>query len=464
MYEELLARTEDALQMDVQSASNLESFQNVLRAGLQAKIQEAKEGVQITVVELSAALKNLSDEPLELDLRLKVEEAQRELESSITRAEQLLGQREHPGELISKYKEALEVFNTNSLAKYLQAVEELKCTVPGGAKLQLEEQSRDACAKWEPLRHQISSYLQQLKIDIEEGKLRDNIAKLEKQINKEKKLIRRGRTKGLHKEHEACFSPESIECQLEQHVGVLRMLCEELASPEDQQELKRALRDYEQKIERLLKSASEIHTTLQSSQGGALKERAALITTENGGRDAHGEAPHGEAALKIPDNLLSTEKAQAMEPIKNFSQTSELKPQQEESILEKEGKDYSASLNDLQERYDAQREILERHLQDSKSRVMSDFPSETERSSACLQDKLTDLQVLQADTDACWDEFEVTSLNLKGLVSDTEKLVLAQERDLLKRSEQAFHVLLNTRYNSGLLTKDLVHDLVCKLF
>lgn len=48
MYEELLARTEDTLQMDVHSASNLESFQNVLRAGLQAKIQEAKEGVQVS--------------------------------------------------------------------------------------------------------------------------------------------------------------------------------------------------------------------------------------------------------------------------------------------------------------------------------------------------------------------------------------------------------------------------------
>lgn len=48
MYEELLARTEDTLQMDVQSASNLEFFQNVLRARLQAKIEEAKERVQVS--------------------------------------------------------------------------------------------------------------------------------------------------------------------------------------------------------------------------------------------------------------------------------------------------------------------------------------------------------------------------------------------------------------------------------
>jgi hypothetical protein len=59
---------------------------------------------QITMVELSAVLKNLSDEPLELDLGLKVEEAQKELEVSILRAEQLLGQRERPGGFLLKYK------------------------------------------------------------------------------------------------------------------------------------------------------------------------------------------------------------------------------------------------------------------------------------------------------------------------------------------------------------------------
>lgn len=54
-----------------------------------------------------------------------------------------------PQIFIILFQEALEIFNTNSLAKYLQAVEELKRTVPDGARLQLEEQSRDASAKWE---------------------------------------------------------------------------------------------------------------------------------------------------------------------------------------------------------------------------------------------------------------------------------------------------------------------------
>ncbi|XP_007638273.2 nesprin-2 isoform X3 [Cricetulus griseus] len=451
MYEELLARTEDTLHMDVESVSNLESFQNVLRAGLQAKIQDAKEGVQITMVELSALWKNLSGESPEQDVRLQLEEAKKNLESYIMRAQQLLGQRAHPGGLISKYKEALEIFNTNSLAKYLQAVEELKHHAPSDEKLRLEEQYRDACAKWEPLHHEISLYIQQLKIAMEEGKLRDNIAKLEKQINKEKKLLRRGKTRGLIQEHEVCFSPESVAHQLEHHVGVLRVLCEELTSPESQQELKRALRDYEQKIERLVKCASEIHMTLRSSQEDALEERGALTTTENGRRDAH-----SEALLEIPENQPSTEKVlNAMEPLKNFSQTPELKPQQEGSIVEKEGKDCKA-LSDLWERYDTQRETLERHLQDNKSRLTSDFPSESEWSSACLQGKLTDLQVLRADTGACWDDFEVTSLNLESLVSDMEKPALAQARGLLMEKEQALRRLMNPRMESLELALQIV--------
>lgn len=58
------------------------------------------------------------------------------------------------------------------------------------------------CLCFQSLHHEMSLYIQQLKIDIEKGKISDTISRLEKQINKEKKLIRRGRTKGLIKEHE----------------------------------------------------------------------------------------------------------------------------------------------------------------------------------------------------------------------------------------------------------------------
>ncbi|XP_022426107.2 nesprin-2 isoform X3 [Delphinapterus leucas] len=441
MYEELVSRTEDTLQMDVQNVSSQESLQHVITAGLQAKIQEAKEKVQINMVKLVAVLKNSTDVSPDLDVRLKVEDSQKELESYITRAEQLLGQRESQRGLISKYKEALIIFNTKSLAKYLKAVEELKNNVTEDVKLSLEEKSRDICAKWESLHHEMSLYIQQLTIDIEKEKLSDNIAKLEKQINKEKKLIRRGRTKDLIKQHEACFSEESSLYQLDHHMDVLRELCEELTSQKSQQEVRRALKDYEQKIERLRKCASEIHMTLQPTVGGTSKNKGTSDTSENGGRNALSEVPSAKS-----DSQPSAEKA--MESIKDFSLESKLKPQQEESIMEKYEKDHSASINSLLERYDTHRDNLELHLQNNIVRIISDFSSDKERSSVCLQDKLTDLQVLKNETEACWKEFEVTSLKLEELESDIRKPFLVKARDKLKEKERELQMTLNTRMES----------------
>nr|XP_060475711.1 nesprin-2 [Panthera onca] len=441
MYEELVSRIEDTLQLDVQNISSQESLQHVLTVGLQTKIQEAKEKVQISMVKLVSVLKNSADASPDLDVRLKMEESQRELESYMTRAEQLLGQRESRSGLISKYKEALIILNSKSLVKYLKAVEELKNDVTEGVKLSLEEESRRVCAKWESLHHEMSLYIQQLKIDIEKGKLSDSISKLEKQINKEKKLIRRGRTKGLIKEHEVCFSEEGGLYQLHHHMDVLRELCEELTSQKSQQEVRRALKDYEQKIERLRKCASEIHGALQPAVGGVSKNKEPMSTSENGGRNAHSEVPSANS-----DNQPSAE--QAMGSIKNFSLESELKPQQEESVMEKYEKGHDASVRSLQERYDTHRENLELCLQNNKFRIISDFSSDVVRSSACLQAKLTDLQVLENETDSCWKEFEITSLKLEELESDVKKPFIREARDRLKEKEREFQMTLNTRMES----------------
>uniref|UniRef100_A0A8C5V010 Nesprin-2 n=1 Tax=Microcebus murinus TaxID=30608 RepID=A0A8C5V010_MICMU len=441
MYDELMARAEDTLQMDIQSISSQESLQHVIKAGLQTKIREAKDKVQINVVKLVAMLKSSTDISPEVDVRLKAEESLKEIESYITRAEQLLGQRESPGGLISKYKEALIISNTKSLTKYLKAVGDLKNNATEDVRLSLEEKSSAICAKWEFLHHELSLYIQQLKIDIEKGKLSDNILKLEKQINKEKKLIRRGRTKGLIKEHEACFSEDGILYQLHQHMDVLRELCKELTSQKSQQEVQRALKDYEQKIERLLKCASEIHTALQPTMGGTSKTEGTTTTSENRGRDFHSEGPFVKS-----DHQPSAEKA--VEPITDFNLASELKPQQEESITEKCEKAHSASINTLLERYDTHKEILELHLQNNTFRITSDFSTEKERSSSCLQDKLTDLQILKTETDACWKEFEITSSKLENLVSDKKKPFVVKDRDRLKGKEGELQMTLNARMES----------------
>ncbi|XP_004681849.1 PREDICTED: nesprin-2 isoform X2 [Condylura cristata] len=439
MYEELVSRTEDTLHMDVQNISSQESFQHVLTAGLQAKIQEAKEKVQISMVKLGVVLKNAAEVSPDLDVRLKVEESQKELESYIMRAEQLLDQRESQSDLISKYKEAIAIFNTKSLTKYLKAVEELKNNETEEAKLSLEAKSRDVCAKWEPLHHEMSLYFQQLNIDIEKGKLSDSISKLEKQINKEKKLIRRGRTKGLIKEHEACFSEEGSLSQLDHHMAVLRELCEELASQDSQQEVRRALRDYEQRIAKLRRCALEVHGMLQSVVGGTSKNKGSVNTSENGGSGACSEEPSAETLHQPPPEKAMESKTLGLE--------SELMPQQEKNIMKYE-KDHSASISSLLERYDVHRETLAVHLENNKFRINSAFPSDKERSSACFQDKLTDLQVLKDETNAYLKKFEIASLKSEELVSDINKSFLVKTRDKLKEKERELQEMLNTRMKS----------------
>lgn len=50
--------------------------------------------------------------------------------------------------------------------------------------------------------------------------------------------------------------------------------------------------------------------------------------------------------------------------------------------------------------------------------------------------------------DACWKEFEITSLKLEELESNMKKPFLVQARDRLKGEEREVQMTLNTRYNS----------------
>lgn len=58
------------------------------------------------------------------------------------------------------------------------------------------------------------------------------------------------------------------------------------------------------------------------------------------------------------------------------------------------------------------------------------------------------IQFLKNETDACWKEFEITSLQLEELESDTKKPFISKTRDKLKKKEREFQMTLTTRYDS----------------
>ena len=59
-------------------------------------------------------------------------------------------------------------------------------------------------------------------------------------------------------------------------------------------------------------------------------------------------------------------------------------------------------------------------------------------------------QVLKTETDACWKEFEITSLKLEELESDIRKPFIVKARDKLKEKERELQMTLKSRYRSGI--------------
>uniref|UniRef100_A0A8C3T368 Spectrin repeat containing nuclear envelope protein 2 n=1 Tax=Chelydra serpentina TaxID=8475 RepID=A0A8C3T368_CHESE len=104
-------------------------------------------------------------------------------------------------------------------------------------------------------------------MDIEIGKFNATFSKLNKQINKEKKLLSMGKTKGLIKEHEAFFSPEGSLGELNNCLQVLKAMCERLTSEEMHPETKTLIAECEQKQEELQKCAADAYITLLSHVG-----------------------------------------------------------------------------------------------------------------------------------------------------------------------------------------------------
>ncbi|KAG8126586.1 hypothetical protein E2320_021839, partial [Naja naja] len=136
--------------------------------------------------------------------KLNFEKAHKELETIVLKAMHLVGQKTISEEPHSKYEEAFSILDTNILSKFLKAAEQLKSILSAHEKALVEERSKDVCERWEAARCEIMSYIH-LKLKIEREKFNKTFSNLNKQINKEKKLLNSGKTKGLIEEHEVLY-------------------------------------------------------------------------------------------------------------------------------------------------------------------------------------------------------------------------------------------------------------------
>nr|XP_056707200.1 nesprin-2 [Euleptes europaea] len=263
----LLRKQEEQMKLEAGSNGGVDSPANVPPDQTVGASEEALEmrfeNAETLPSGFCAGLPALEASLSEQEIKLNFEEAQKELEASVLKAMQLLGQKMSPEGPVSKYEEAFSILDAQILGKFLKAAEQWKDVSPAPEKAAVEEKSKDVCERWEAVRREIVSYIQ-LKREIEKGKLSKIFSKLNKQLNKEKKLLNAGKTKGLIEEHEAIFSESGSLGELNASLQLLKTLSEKMAEEEMQPQTKVPLVEYEGKKEDLQRRASAIHRALAS--------------------------------------------------------------------------------------------------------------------------------------------------------------------------------------------------------
>ncbi|XP_074986041.1 nesprin-2 isoform X2 [Caretta caretta] len=433
LCQEQVAAAEEILQVLTRNISSQVSLPDFETAGLQTRIKEVRERLQATMNNLDLVSPKSEETLSKKEVMINFEKSQKELETSILKAMQLIGRKVSPDAHISKNEEAFSILDTGILEKFLKTAEQLKNISPAHEKLAVEERCKDVRERWEVVHREIISCIQFI-MEIEIGKFNATFSKLSKQINKEKKLLSVGKTKGLIKEHEAFFSPEGNLGELNNCLQVLKAMCERLAAEETHLETKTLIAECEQKQEELQKCAADAYVTLLShvGSGQASKQGGSILAPENGEKEASSQSV----------DILSTQEASG--PVSDVILESDMKQQNGESCTKKFEKDTDLPLEALLESFDTQRSNVELHLQRIRDEVESPFTDEI-KDTLCLQNKLLDLQVIESEANSCWTQFEIIASKLENLMDDTEKPVISETQNRLNREWSELQIILNAR-------------------
>ncbi|KAH0620304.1 hypothetical protein JD844_020517 [Phrynosoma platyrhinos] len=238
----------------------------------------------------------------EQEVKLHFEDTHKKLEVAVLKAMHLLGHETGPEGPMSKYEEAFSILDTSILGEFLKAAEQLKDISSAHEKAVVEEKSKDVRERWEAVHREIIFYVQ-LKMEIERGKLNKMFSKLNKQINKEKKLLSAGKTKGLLEEHEDMFSQQGRMGKLNACLQAMKTMSEKMAMEENETETKMLVAEYEQKKEDLQRRASAVYSALVSRacEDRSSKRGGLVLASANGERASSlhpYDEPLAEKALK----------------------------------------------------------------------------------------------------------------------------------------------------------------------
>ncbi|XP_053143373.1 nesprin-2 isoform X2 [Hemicordylus capensis] len=427
----LLGMQEEEMKLATDSNENAASPTKAAPDPLSHSMDTSEEVLKPLPVSLGASLPVHKESLSEQEVRLSFEDAHKEMEASVLKAMQLLGQKTSPEGPVSKYEEAFSILDSNILGKFLKVAEQMKDISLAHEKAVVEEKSKDIRERWEAVRHEIVSYIQ-LRMDVERGKLNKVFSKLNKQINKERKLLNAGKTKGLLEEHEAIFSQQGSLGELNTCLQVMKTMSEKMTEEEQQPKTKTPVAEYKEKKEELQTRASAIHRELisRAADGHSSKRGGLPLASANGEK---------ESSLNLCDNI-PTPKGPRDEP--------EMKYRNGGHCAGKIGRDGDLPINKLKHSYHTAKQNLKLHLHSIGEIVASGFTDDV-KDVSCFQNKLRELEDLGNKSDASWKRFESTALKLEKLADQTEKPGVSEtSREELLKEWNKLQSALNARMES----------------
>ncbi|XP_039597030.1 nesprin-2 isoform X4 [Polypterus senegalus] len=153
-------------------------------------------------------------------IKRQFENSKEKLQSYLSKVLDLLQEQQGSEESVSRYEETLQKCDPKILEEFLEAAEQMKTTI--------EESFHDVRVKWQAAHSEIPLYLKQLKFETRRGKFQDVATECELQLKKELEQIDSVASAVLIEEHQAWFSPEGKFGCAEQHLTVMKEVCDML--------------------------------------------------------------------------------------------------------------------------------------------------------------------------------------------------------------------------------------------
>ncbi|KAM3917975.1 nesprin-2 isoform 2-T2 [Leptodactylus fuscus] len=400
--QEQLEKTEVNLQALTHLLYSHEDLQRFNLDRWRHHIVSTRERVQDLVSRVSLVLHPPEQSLSEEDIKRNFESSKSNLETYITKALSLLGQKITPEEFISQYETSLSKFGSQDLEHFLKATDHMKnISQSTKEKSLVEDVSADVRNRWKNIHDELETYVSELKMHIGKKKFDKLICKLDKQILKEKNNTGVD-TEELLREHEVVFSDHGCLGELNHCLQTMQSLDDRLRSHAAPTTFTTLITECTKKKEELNKKAADIHLTLQS-----ILEKKKI-----------GKRIDTSVKKKVKPNLNKTNGTQEVCEMDDVLKATNMAEDNEPT---------SSSLEMVLQRYDNEKSHLESIMQSAREKLVAESPKEVQDVKD-LQCKLHELQILLEEANRSWMEFEATSQKVEVLLQGTEKKKVSEIR------------------------------------